>query len=323
MTDNNPNIPSIYTGSSFNSIIVYSVTKAPNHGQLVWYTAYPTLWQPGDASWFGQPVTEFTQNDLNNGWFIYKNSSTSGAADGFTFSVSDGFGGTIGPTTSTIPVQPVNPIVVEIDAGMFVTTGGVSKFAADWLRVVDNAPGLTFTLTQTPSHGTLLLGGQPVSSFGPSDLYSLSYQQDGGPAQSDQFAFNVSDAYGNSIPNLIVPVTIGANAFDKNTGALVDIGQSVVINGENLHVNDPGMGSGNPDADTPTSLVYTLTSIPVHGTLVSTARRFNLATRLHRTSSTRVFSPMPRTDLPRHGTHLDSRLLMYSFIMILDQVPST
>ena len=138
-------------------------------------------------------------------------------------------------------------------------------------------------------------------------------------------AFNVSDAYGNSIPNLIVPVTIGANAFDKNTGALVDIGQSVVINGENLHVNDPGMGSGNPDADTPTSLVYTLTSIPVHGTLRSrTARRFNLATRLHRTSSTRVFSPMPRTDLPRHRTHSGfSWLLMYSFIMILDQVPST
>ena len=63
-----------------------------SHGKLEWLTNYPSLWS-GGASWFGQPVTKFTQTDLNDGWFAYVNDFTSGACDSFTFTVSDGFGG--------------------------------------------------------------------------------------------------------------------------------------------------------------------------------------------------------------------------------------
>ncbi len=269
VTDPNPNDP--YTGSSRDSAIVYTIVQGPTHGQLNWVTNYPTPWLPGQQPYYGQQVTKFTQNDLNNGWFIYKNDFTSGASDSFSFTVSDSFGGTIGLTTATIPIQPVNPIVLGINAGMFVTSGGESVVSPDWLRIFDNAPDakLTLTLRQPPSHGTILLSGQlpSGSSFTVSELYQLSYRQDGGAAQSDQFSFAVTDAYGNSIPDLVVPITIGATALDKNTGALVGIGQSAVIEGQNLHVADPGMGSGNPYADTPQSLIYTLTNLPTHGAL--------------------------------------------------------
>src|SRR5262249_8960780 len=78
---------------------------------------------------------------------------------------------------------------------------------------------------------------------------------------------SVSDKYGNGIADLVVPITIAENALDKNTGLLVGIGQTVVIGGENLHVADPGLGSGNAYADTPPYLIYTLTSVPTHGIL--------------------------------------------------------
>jgi hypothetical protein len=266
VTDPNPNFPPIYqVGSAIDQAIIYTVVNPPTHGELIWETSANQ-----DATHqFGQPVTTFSQSDLNNGWVMYKNDFTSGASDGFSFTVSDGFGGTIGLTTATIPVQPVSPIVLRINAGMFVTSGGQSALSPDWLRLDDSAPNanLTLTLKDAPAHGTILLSGQPASTFTLNNLSQLTYRQDGSAALSDQFSFAVTDAYGNSLPDLIVPITIGANALDKDTGAFVGIGEAISIGDTNLHVADPGMGSGNTYADTPPYLIYTLTALPTHGAL--------------------------------------------------------
>ena len=275
VTDPNPNIPSIYTGSSKDMIIVYTVVQGPSHGQLVWMTNYPSLWFGGPPL-FGQPVTQFTQNDLNNGWFAYENNFTSGAADSFTFTVSDGFGGTIGLTTAHIPIQPVNPLLLRVNAGAFVTPGGQSTITPDWLRAEDNAPNaypgdnVVFKVVQGPAHGTLLVGGQAASTFTMLDIDRslVTYQQNGGAASSDQITLAIaSDAYGNTVPDFTVAVTIAATALDKNTGGVAGLGQPLTIGGANLHVAGPGFGSGNPYTDPPTSYVYTITKMPVHGTL--------------------------------------------------------
>jgi hypothetical protein len=276
VTDSNPNFPSYYTGSSKDSSIIYTVVQGPSHGELEWFTNNPTLWLPGQPSYFGQQVTQFTQNDLNNGWFVYINNFTSGASDSFTFTVSDGFGGTIGLTTATIPIQPVDPVILRINAGVFVTAGGQSIISPDWLQVSDAAPNAypndqpIFDIVQGPSHGTLLVSGQVASTFTQLDVDRglVTYQQNGSSAQSDQFTLAVAnDAYGNTISDLVVPVTIASTALDRNTGAFVSLGQSVAIGAANLHVSAPGMGSGNIYADTPANLLYTLTALPAHGAL--------------------------------------------------------
>ena len=277
ITDNNPNIPPpvLYIGSAKDTAITYTVVQGPSHGKLEWLTNYPSLWS-GGASWFGQPVTKFTQTDLNDGWFAYVNDFTSGACDSFTFTVSDGFGGAVGVTTATLPVQAVDPVLVRINAGMFVTNGGQSKLYPDWLLVDDGAPNANpngfsiFQVAQGPSHGTLLLNGQAASSFTQLDIDRglVTYQQNGSAAQSDQFTLAVvTDAYGNSIPNLVVPVTIGTNALDRNTGAVAGVGQSVSVQDANLHAADPGLGSGNSYADDASLIAYTLTALPQHGTV--------------------------------------------------------
>jgi Ca2+-binding RTX toxin-like protein len=277
VTDPNPNFPNFYTQTAKDSSVVYTVVQDPAHGQLVWNTDYPTLYF-GGPSWFGQPVTQFTQNDLNNGWFVYKSDFTSGASDSFSFTVSDGFGGSIGLTTATIPIQPINPLVLRINAGIFVTSGGQSIVTPDWLQVEDNAPNAypngfpVFQVIQGPSHGSLLVSGQPASTFTQLDIDRglVTYRQDGSPAQSDQFTLAVvNDAYGNAIPSLVVPVAIGASALDANTGAIVPVGQSVAIGAANLDVADPGLRSANPNADPSNRLVYTLTGLPQYGTLTA------------------------------------------------------
>ena len=159
---------------------------------------------------------------------------------------------------------------------MFVTNGGQSKLYPDWLLVDDGAPNANpngfsiFQVAQGPSHGTLLLNGQAASSFTQLDIDRglVTYQQNGSAAQSDQFTLAVvTDAYGNSIPNLVVPVTIGTNALDRNTGAVAGVGQSVSVQDANLHAADPGLGSGNSYADDASLIAYTLTALPQHGTV--------------------------------------------------------
>lgn len=280
VTDPNPNFPSFYTQTSKDSSIIYTIVQGPSHGKLEWFTSFPTLWF-GGPSFFGQPVTQFTQNDLNNGWFVYINDFTSGAADGFSFTVSDGFGGSIGLTTATIPIEPVNPLVLRINAGAFVTSGGQSIIPVHWLQATDAATtdNFTFTVKNGPLHGALLLSGLSASTFTQLDIDRglLTYRQNGGTAQSDQITLSVTDAFGNSIPDLVIPVKIGANALDRNTGALVGIGQSIFIGGKSIHVMDPGMGSGNPYADTPPYLIYTLSSLPTHGALSANGTALHLS----------------------------------------------
>jgi hypothetical protein len=77
--------------------LIYTVTTAPVNGRLELTTA------PGVA------ITSFTQADINAGRLVFVHSGAVSASDSFTFTVSDGAGGTIGATTFNFTVTPFVP----------------------------------------------------------------------------------------------------------------------------------------------------------------------------------------------------------------------
>jgi hypothetical protein len=77
--------------------LTYTVTIAPLNGRLELTTA------PGVA------ITSFTQADINAGRLVFVHGGAVSTSDSFTFTVSDGAGGTIGATTFSFTVTPFAP----------------------------------------------------------------------------------------------------------------------------------------------------------------------------------------------------------------------
>ncbi len=77
--------------------LVYTVTTSPLNGQLELTTA------PGVA------ITSFTQADIDAGRLVFVHNGAVSTSDRFTFTVSDGAGGTIGATTFAFTVSPFAP----------------------------------------------------------------------------------------------------------------------------------------------------------------------------------------------------------------------
>ncbi len=86
--------------------LTYSVGTGPAHGRLEFTTA------PGVS------VTTFSQADIAANRLTYVHDGSETTSDSFTFTVSDGAGGTIGSTTLTLTITPVN------DAPTIVSGGG-------------------------------------------------------------------------------------------------------------------------------------------------------------------------------------------------------
>ena len=77
--------------------LLYTVLSAPLNGQLELTTT------PGMA------ITIFTQADINAGRLVYVNNGSTSTGDSFTFTVSDGAGGTIAATAFNFTVMPFFP----------------------------------------------------------------------------------------------------------------------------------------------------------------------------------------------------------------------
>jgi hypothetical protein len=82
--------------------LIYTVTSAPVDGRLELTTA------PGVA------ITSFTQADIDAGRLVYVNNGANSTRDSFTFTVSDGAGGSIVATTFNITVTPFFPPPVPV-----------------------------------------------------------------------------------------------------------------------------------------------------------------------------------------------------------------
>jgi hypothetical protein len=228
VTDPNPSFPTFFDSTSVSSAVTYTILQGPQHGVLQWVQAYPTL-RTGGPSWYGQPVTEFTQNDLHNGWFWYVNSGDSAATDSFNFTVSDGYGGTIGLTTATIPIDILPTISGTIANQAMSDKSTISPLTN--VTVGDSSPNQTLTakvsLSQA-SNGTLsnLDGGTFNATTG---VYSVSgtlssintalrglvfkptpHQASPGETVTTGLILNVSDTAGMSVTDSTTTVIAAA-----------------------------------------------------------------------------------------------------------------
>ncbi|SLM45873.1 conserved hypothetical protein [Nitrospira sp. ND1] len=100
----------------------FSVGTGPAHGRLELTT------RPGAA------LATFTQADLAANRLVYRHDGSETLSDRFTFTVSDGAGGSVGTTTMTLTITPVN------DAPTIISNGGT---AAASIHVAEHVTGIT------------------------------------------------------------------------------------------------------------------------------------------------------------------------------------
>ena len=163
--------------------LTYSISAGPSHGALLLN---------------GLPTTTFTQADINAGNVSYTNDGSEALADAFTFTVSDGELST-GSTTFAITVTAVNdPPIVLTNAELIMARGGTATINHTVLDTADTdntSSQLVYSVSAGPAHGTLMLGGNTVTTFSQADIDAgrISYVNDGGVAIGDEFTFTVSD----------------------------------------------------------------------------------------------------------------------------------
>ena len=102
--------------------LVYSIGTGPAYGRLELTTA------PGVSA------TTFTQADIAANQLVYVHDGSETTSDSFTFTVNDGAGGSIGSTTVTLTITPVN------DTPNITSDGGASTAA---INVVENVSAVT------------------------------------------------------------------------------------------------------------------------------------------------------------------------------------
>ena len=102
--------------------LTYTIGTGPASGRLELTTA------PGVSA------TSFTQADIAANRLIYIHNGSETTSDSFTFTVNDGAGGTLGPTTVTLTIMPIN------DAPTITSNGGASTAA---INVAENVSAVT------------------------------------------------------------------------------------------------------------------------------------------------------------------------------------
>ncbi|ULA64539.1 MAG: hypothetical protein LZF86_140065 [Nitrospira sp.] len=134
----------------------YSIGTGPAHGRLELTT------NPGVSA------ATFTQADIAANRLVYRHDGSETTSDSFTFTVSDGAGGTLGSTTVTLTITPVN------DAPTITSTGG--------------GPTAAITVAEHISAVTIVIG-QDVDL----PAQALTYAISGG---ADQALFTIDAATG-------------------------------------------------------------------------------------------------------------------------------
>ena len=97
--------------------LTYSIGTGPAYGRLELTTA------PGLSA------TTFTQADIAGNRLVYVHNGSETTSDGFTFMVNDGAGGTVGTTTMTLTITPVN------DTPTITSDGGPPPLPSPWQRM--------------------------------------------------------------------------------------------------------------------------------------------------------------------------------------------
>jgi hypothetical protein len=211
----------------------------------------------------------FSQDDINNRRVSYQHNGSESSSDSFIFRVNDGAGGSIGSTAFNISITTVNDIPVVVANGPVSLSEGAATTINDSLLLTSDSDNpetdIRYVLTGGTSFGTLQRGGTALAvggSFTQDDIKRglITYQNDGSETDRDFFAYQVSDGIAPPVRQVfsinITPVN-DLPDFAANTGLEIagDVAGSITpIETGQLQVTDTDSA--------PSSLVYTLTSVP-------------------------------------------------------------
>lgn len=166
----------------------------------------------GVLSKSGTPVSDggtFTQADINGSLITYTPDAEESGADSFTFTVSDGAGGSTSGTFS-IAVNSVNdpPVLAAIDDSFSRNEGTALTFTASATDVETAAEDLTFSLVGTPTGASIdastgAFSWTPAEDQGPnSHTFKVRVTDDGSPAEYDEEQITVTVGEVNVAPVL-------------------------------------------------------------------------------------------------------------------------
>ena len=180
--------------------------------------------------------------------------------DSFTFTASDGKGGTSAPATVSITVSSDNaPVAGDFTLDTTVEHGssGVPIQLSPHASDTDNDP-LTFSVSPTSQHGgTVTVTGQGAATYVPAPGY-------GGP---DSFTYSVNDGTTDSSPPGTVTLTVDTPPVVPNPTATVEHNNASAT----THSVPLDMTASDLDGD---PLTYTVVSGPAAGTLARTDSQF-------------------------------------------------
>ncbi|MFH1812374.1 MAG: cadherin-like domain-containing protein [Pseudomonadota bacterium] len=242
-----------------NASLIYTITQVPQHGRL---RNNITNVQAG---------SRVLQSEIDANRLVYIHGGDEAIADSFGFRVKDPNNSELAEMFFDITINAVNdpPRVVQ-NTGRTIEEGAPFTLNATLLSATDpdnDDTALVFTLQVPPTHGSLLLVSTAVATNGTFtqgdiDAGRMSYQHDGSESSSDSFTFVVSDPLGASSASTVFAIVVNpVNDMPTiiNNGLTVNEGARMVIPTTALSAQDV-------DSDVP-SLVYTLVSAPIHGTL--------------------------------------------------------
>ena len=113
-----------------------------------------------------------------------------------------------GFATNTVPTVTVNGTTLDQGAAQTLTSSDLAASDSE-----DGPADLTFTVTTTPTSGTLYLDGAPLGSgdtFTQADVNNgaVAYIHDGAASTGDSFAFDLADAAGDGPTGETFPITV-------------------------------------------------------------------------------------------------------------------
>ncbi|MBW4692809.1 MAG: FG-GAP repeat protein [Lyngbya sp. HA4199-MV5] len=254
--------------------------------QLTYTLVTPPDATKGNLSLNGAAIAQnsiFTQADINGGKLTYQQNGSETLTDSFVFSVSDGVGGTIAPTTFTINTIPVNDApVLTTKQALTLSEGTAANLSALNLLVTDveqTAAQLIYSLNSVPSNGSLLLNGTAIaasSTFTQADISTgtrLSYSHNGTETTSDSFTFTVTDGAGGTVPlspqtfSLAITPVNDAPVLLSNLGLTVTEGSAPILTSALLLTSDAEFTGPAIAPQLPDRIIYTVGTLPVNGTI--------------------------------------------------------
>ncbi|SDG17401.1 Ig-like domain-containing protein [Pelagibacterium luteolum] len=187
----------------------------------------------------------------SNGTVTYTPNANYNGPDSFSYTISDGQGGTASGTI-TIVVKPVNDAPVAAGDGAVVTQGGL--VVVDVLANDSDVDGdaLSVIGVGTPAHGIAVINSDGTVTYTPA----------GGYSGSDSFSYTISDGKGGEATGTAA-VTVNAS---------VPVNTPPVANPDSISVNEDGsvvisVLANDTDANGH-ALTVTGVGTPGHGTVV-------------------------------------------------------